>query len=204
MKRSFYILISIFFIFFSITLNALSKDNEKLKLIVNRSLNDFQNLFVIDENTITSLGVNKEIWDIKNKRLIESTSYKDKFIDSYGVPGVDSNVSTYPFSNDESEYCHPTFDLKNGGRLNCKQIDNAIYPLSPEEDRNKKEIPRNINNLNISNSILKDYKIDIKKQDEKFEIKRNYLNVLKIFDKSSDKNQKIWSDNIYWTDNKYQ
>jgi hypothetical protein len=202
MKKSFQLITFIFFIFLSNVLIAFPKDNEKLKLIVNRSFNEFQNLFVIDENTIASLGLNKEIWDIKNKRLTESTSYIEKYRDVYGVPGVDSNVSNYPY-NSEYEYCHPTFDLKNGGRLNCEQVSNVISPLPPEEDKNKKEIPRNINNLNISNNILKDYDLDIKVKEDGLEIKRNYSNILKIFDKLSNKYQRIWADNIYWTDNRY-
>lgn len=205
MKKSFQLITFIFFIFLSNVLIAFPKDNEKLKLIVNRSFNEFQNLFVIDENTIASLGMDKEIWDIKNKRLIESTSYKDKFIDSYGRPGIDSNVSNYPYSdnNSYSEYCYPTFDLKNGGRLNCEKIYNVISPLPPEEDKDKKELSRNINNLNITNNILKDYDLDIKVKEDDLEIKRNYSNILKIFDKSSNKPQRVWADNIYWTDNRY-
>lgn len=182
--------------------------------MINRSFNNFENLFVIDENNIASLEKYKEIWDIKNKKLIESTSYKDKFIDSYGLPGVASNISNdKTIYNDNldsfSEDCPSTFDLKNGGKIKCNQSDytdvyqNPIPILSDDEYKKIKMLPRNVNNLNITNNILNDYGLNIKLEEKKVEIKRNYLNVLKIFDKSSNKHKRIWGDNIYWTDNKY-
>ncbi|MFN4151878.1 MAG: hypothetical protein ACK4IX_13140, partial [Candidatus Sericytochromatia bacterium] len=106
--------------------------------------------------------------------------------------------------------CTSTFDLKNGGRINCTQKyfegfnPNSIPPLQDENyQKDKKEIPKDINNLNITNKILKDYDLDIKVKEENLELKRNYSNLLKIFDKKSNKYQRIWENNIYWSDNSY-